>query len=82
MLSTDLAPTILEHFGLEIPKAMTGLAIESGGELDLDGLAELEGRYQQIGKRRGAALAIPLLLWIGLPALLSLASRGLSPVRR
>lgn len=77
VLSTDLAPTILEHFGLEAPKVMTGLPIESGGEVDLDGLAELEGRYQEIGKRRGAALAVPLLLWIGLAGLVSLLSRGL-----
>ena len=77
VLSTDIAPTILAHFGLRVPKAMTGQPIESGGELDLDGLADLQSRYEQVGKRRGAALAIPLLLWIGLAALVSLASRGL-----
>ena len=77
VLSTDLAPTVLTHFGLNVPKAMTGLPVESGGEVDLDGLAELEGRYQQIGKRRGAALAIPLLLWVALAGLVSLVSRGL-----
>lgn len=77
VLSTDIAPTILRHFRLGVPKAMTGQAIESGGELDLDRLAELENRYQQVGKRRGAALAIPLLLWLGLAALVSLATRGI-----
>ena len=77
VLATDIAPTILEHFELKTPKAMTGLPVESGGELDLDRLAELEGRYEEVGKRRGAALAIPLLLWIGLVALVSLVSRGL-----
>ncbi|MDQ5893869.1 MAG: hypothetical protein QG596_130 [Actinomycetota bacterium] len=77
VLATDIAPTILEHFGLRTPKAMTGLPLESGGELDLERLAELEGRYEEVGKRRGAALAIPLLLWIGLVALVSLVSRGL-----
>ncbi len=77
VLSTDIAPTVLEHFGDGIPRAMTGLPIESGGELDLDRLAELEGRYEQVGKRRGAALAIPLLLWIGLVALISAGSRGI-----
>lgn len=77
VLSTDIAPTILDHFGIDIPKAMTGLPVESGVELDLDRLAELEGRYEQVGKRRGAALAIPLLLWIGLVALISAGSRGI-----
>jgi len=58
-------------------KAMTGLPIESGGKLEVDKLADLENRYQQVGKRRGAALAIPLLLWIALAALVSFGSRGL-----
>jgi len=77
VLSTDLAPTIIDHFGLKAPKQMTGLPIESGGDLDVEGLASLEGRYEQVGKRRGAALAIPLLLWIALAGLVSLVSRGL-----
>ena len=77
VLSTDIAPTILGHFGIETPKAMTGQPIGSGGELDPERLADLENRYEQVGKRRGAALAIPLLLWIALAGIVSLASRGL-----
>jgi hypothetical protein len=77
VLSTDLAPTILEHFDIKPPKQMTGQPVASGGDLDLSGLADLEHRYEQVGKRRGAALAIPLLLWIALAALVSLLSRGL-----
>ena len=77
VLSTDLAPTILRHFRIREPKAMTGLPISSGGQLDLERLAELQGRYEQIGKRKGATLAIPLLLWAALALLVSLASRGL-----
>ncbi len=77
VLTTDLGPTILDHFGLKVPKAMTGQPIVSGGELDLEHLGDLENRYEQVGKRRGAALAIPLLLWIALAALVALGSRGL-----
>lgn len=77
VLSTDIAPTILEHFGLKAPKAMTGLPVGSGGELDTGRLADLQNRYEQVGKRRGAALAIPLLLWMALAGLVSLVSRGL-----
>lgn len=77
VLSTDIAPTILDHFDIKTPKAMTGLPVTSGGDLDLDRLADLESRYEQVGKRRGAALAIPLLLWIALAALVSFGSRGL-----
>ena len=77
VLSTDIAPTILDHFDIKTPKAMTGLPVTSGGDLDLDRLADLESRYEQVGKRRGAALAIPLLLRIALAALVSFGSRGL-----
>lgn len=77
VLSTDIAPTVLDHFGIKTPKAMTGQPIESGGELDLERLTELQNRYEQVGKRRGAALAIPLLFWIALAALVSLISGGM-----
>jgi len=77
VLSTDLAPTILEHFQIKVPKAMTGQPVTSKGDLDLERLADLENRYEQVGKRRGAALAIPLLLWIALAALISFGTRGL-----
>ena len=39
MLSTDLAPTILERYGLEVPDAVSGRAIGSTGERDLAALA-------------------------------------------
>ena len=77
VLSTDIAPTILDHFRIKVPKAMTGQPIRSGGDLDLEGLSDLQSRYEQVGKRRGAALAIPLLVWIALAGLVAFASRGL-----
>ena len=77
VLSTDLAPTILGHFGIRPPKLMTGQPIESGGELDLEQLSDLESRYEEVGKRRGAALAIPLMFWIAIAGLVALATRGL-----
>jgi hypothetical protein len=64
VLSTDLAPTILRQFGLPVPKAMTGLRIGSGGEVDYRALGELEGRYQQVGKRKDTAILFPLLTWL------------------
>jgi len=66
VLTTDLGPTILDFFGIRAPKAMTGLPIGSGGRVDYAALNELEGRYQQVGKRRGAALLVPLLIWAAL----------------
>lgn len=76
VLTTDLAPTILGHFGLRAPRAMTGLPIGSGGRVDYAALHELEGRYQQVGKRRGAALLLPLLIWALAAAGAAALSRG------
>jgi hypothetical protein len=77
VLSTDLAPTLLGHFGLSVPPAMTGLEIESGGPVDYAALAELEGRYRQVGKSKGTAMLFPLLAWILIATALVLASRGI-----
>jgi hypothetical protein len=43
---------------------MTGLRIGSGGRVDFDALAELEGRYRQVGERKGTAILFPLLAWL------------------
>lgn len=76
VLSTDIAPTVLRHFGIDRPARMTGQPIEAGGELDLERLNDLQDRYEQVGKRRGAALVIPLLLWVALATAASLPGRG------
>ncbi|MGA7436037.1 MAG: hypothetical protein WBW44_10535, partial [Solirubrobacterales bacterium] len=78
VLTTDLAPTILKYLGLRIPAAMTGLPLTSGGEVDYRSLNELEGRYQQVGKRRGAALVLPLVIWGLLAAFTAMVTRGRS----
>ena len=65
VLTTDIAPTILSLFGIPAPSAMTGLPIEpTGGEIDFRSLRNLEGRYEQVGKRRGAAVGVPILIWL------------------
>ncbi len=76
VLTTDLAPTVLSYFGADVPKAMTGLPISSGGVVDYESLERLEGRYQQVGKRRGAALLVPILIWALLAAGTVAFSRG------
>jgi hypothetical protein len=76
VLTTDLGPTILGYFGIDPPKAMTGLPITSGGRIDYRALNELEGRYQQVGKRRGAALLVPILIWVLLAGAAAAVSRG------
>ncbi|HTU15444.1 MAG TPA: hypothetical protein VMF31_09615 [Solirubrobacterales bacterium] len=76
VLTTDIGPTILDFFGIRTPKAMTGLPIGSGGQVDYRALNELEGRYQQVGKRRGAALLVPLLIWTVIAAAAIGLTRG------
>ncbi len=76
VLTTDLAPTVLGYFGVEVPRAMTGLPISSGGVIDYGALDRLEGRYQQVGKRRGAALLVPILIWVLLAAVAAAVTRG------
>jgi hypothetical protein len=75
VLSTDLAPTILERFGLEVPSAMTGHPIRAEGEADPSGLASLEDRIAAIGPRRGPVIGISLVIWVAL-ALLAAAVLG------
>ncbi len=64
VLSTDIAPTVISHFALPVPRAMTGLEIESGGSVDYAALAALEGRYRQVGESRGSAVLFPLVAWL------------------
>lgn len=76
VLTTDIAPTIINLFGIAIPKEMTGLPITSAGDIDFGRLDNLEGRYEQVGKRRGAAVAVPILIWLLLTGAAALLTRG------
>ena len=81
VLTTDIAPTIIGLFGIAIPKEMTGLPVTSSGDIDFERLDNLEGRYEQVGKRRGAAVAVPILIWLLLTGAAALFTRGrLAPV--
>lgn len=79
VLTTDLAPTILDHYGLGIPDEMNGRVIEVDGEPDLDAVAALDDRLSAVSPRRGEAVGFALLGWTALTALagLALRSRGL-----
>jgi hypothetical protein len=61
--STDIAPTILERFGITAPDAMAGEAITSSGEADVAGLASLDARLAAIPGRRSLTIGTSLAAW-------------------
>ena len=79
VLSTDIAPTILERLGLPVPDEMDGEPIDAEGGVDPGFVERLADRLAVIGPRRGPVIGINLLIWIGLAALAGLAfgRRGL-----
>lgn len=66
VLSTDVAPTVLDHLGVEVPGAMSGAAIGSGGERDVEALVALQSRLLEVAPRRRPVLGTSLVLWLAL----------------
>jgi hypothetical protein len=64
VLSTDVAPTILEHFGLEVPSAMSGQPIRAEGRVDVGDIEALAARMASISERRGPVIGLSLLVWL------------------
>jgi hypothetical protein len=64
VLSTDIAPTILERFSLDIPDAMNGEPIRSEGTVDAAAVDDLAGRMTAIPDRREPILVVCILAWL------------------
>jgi hypothetical protein len=64
VLSTDVAPTILERFGLGIPDAMNGEPIRSEGTADAAQVDDLAARMAAIPDRREPILVVCILAWL------------------
>ncbi|MGI9019955.1 MAG: hypothetical protein ACR2G3_04515 [Solirubrobacterales bacterium] len=62
--STDLAPTILETLGLDVPFEMNGQVITATGEREVSSLIDLERRLEVTGERRGPVVGETLLAWL------------------
>ena len=58
--STDVAPTVLDRFGIEIPDEMSGKPIEARGDATPAELSKLRNRLTDLGPRRWA------VIWLGL----------------
>lgn len=76
VLSTDVAPTILRHFGIPVPSAMSGQPIRSEGAVDPAAIESLVDRMDVISSRRGPVIGITILAWLAITALVWLLSRG------
>ncbi len=76
VLSTDLLPTILARYGIDVPEDVAGREIETGGGApDVAGVAELEARLVQVSSRRWPVLGVNLLIWLGLVAAAAVLGR-------
>jgi hypothetical protein len=76
LLSTDVAPTVLDAFGIEAPSEMSGQTIRSEGEVDPAAVEELGERMARIPERRGPVIGFALLAWSVLLGLAAAGSRG------
>jgi hypothetical protein len=76
VLSTDIAPTILERFGLPAPPQMSGRPIRSEGTADAAAVESLGARMAVISARRGPVIGLGLAIWLGALALAIALSRG------
>ena len=76
VLSTDVAPTVLDRFGIEVPGEMSGQPIRSEGAVDVAAVESLAARMDVISERRGPVIGLSLLAWLVALGLAAAASRG------
>ncbi len=75
VVSTDIAPTVLEHFGVDVPDEVNGSEITSADERDPAHVADLQARLDHRPSRDSVVL-LPLGIWLLLTALAALAWRA------
>jgi hypothetical protein len=75
VLSTDLAPTILDRLGIAKPGEMTGEPITTDGAADASYVQDLQERLAEIGPRRAPVIGINVLIWVVLTLLAAIAFR-------
>jgi hypothetical protein len=78
--STDVAPTILEFFGAEVPDQMTGQAIRAEGSVDPAAIESRGARMAVVSTRRGPVIGWSLLAWVLALGLVVLLARRFTPV--
>jgi hypothetical protein len=76
VLSTDVAPTILDWLGAEVPSQMSGQAIGAEGEVDAAAVESLAERMDVISSRRGPVIGFNIAIWLAALLLVSLFGSG------
>ncbi len=76
VLSTDVAPTVLERLGVAVPSEMSGQPIRAEGSVDVAAIADLGDRMAVISQRRGPVIGFSLLAWVLTLGLVAAVSRG------
>jgi hypothetical protein len=76
VLSTDVAPTILERLGIAVPGEMSGQPIRTEGTVDPAAIESLVARMDVISSRRGPVVGLNVVVWLAALALVALLSRG------
>ena len=76
VLSTDVAPTILDHLGIPVPGEMSGQPIEAEGAVDVAAIESLDARMAVISSRRGPVVGLNVLVWLAALLLVAAVSRG------
>jgi hypothetical protein len=75
VVSTDLAPTILDRLGISKPSEMTGEPIRTDGTVDASYVQGLQDRLAVIGPRRAPVIGINVLIWVVLTVLAAIVFR-------
>jgi hypothetical protein len=76
VLSTDVAPTILQRLGVPVPSEMLGQPIRSEGSVDPTAIESLGERMATISERRGLVIGLALAIWLGALVVVAIVSRG------
>ena len=76
VLSTDVAPTILRHFGIPVPSEMSGQPIRAVGSVDPAAIESLVDRMDAISSRRGPVIGLNVVTWLAALLIVALLSRG------
>lgn len=81
VISTDIAPTVLDRIGAPVPKHVQGQAIEASANRSVKQISTLRGRITQVGPRRWPVTLGGLALAVLITALASVRIRERFPRR-